>query len=263
MKEAMQEKVAFHATFEELDAAITEEHHIAWKAEVERWEDNPNDTSVSNLFEAKSVAIMQAGACLKLAQLEAKELERGADVSLHPEVSPSIFIGLGLDLEEEQQRVARFMKGLGNHIMDTQKGNLLHQRNGLNRKIESWQMMQVLYMPVVHGMLSTSISPYFNSGIENAEDLRLLLPSAIRNHPCHDHLQLYEWELHLAQAHDALEELRQCLWICSSLLTYKKDWVRGQGANTRAQNALECVTGRQAACTARYHASWEALNTLA
>ncbi|KAG1729494.1 uncharacterized protein EDB91DRAFT_1239214 [Suillus paluster] len=196
-KEAMLEKVAFHATFKELDAAITEEHHIAWKAEVERWEENPNDPSVSNPFEAKSVAITQAGAHLKLVQLEAKELEQGADVSLHPEVSPSILIGLGLDLEEEQ-----FMKGLGNHIMDTQKGNLLHQRNGLN----------LLYMPV---------------------------------------------------AHDALEELRQCLHICSSLLTYKKDWVHRQGANTGAQNALEHVTGRQAACTARYHASWEALNTLA
>ncbi|KIK39713.1 hypothetical protein CY34DRAFT_14196 [Suillus luteus UH-Slu-Lm8-n1] len=74
-KETMLEKAAFHATFEELDAAITEEHRIAWKAEVERWEENPNDMSVSNLFEAKSVAITQAGARLKLAQLEAKELE--------------------------------------------------------------------------------------------------------------------------------------------------------------------------------------------
>lgn len=53
----MLEKAAFHATFEELDAAITEEHRIAWKVEVERWEENPNDTSVSNPFEAKSVGM--------------------------------------------------------------------------------------------------------------------------------------------------------------------------------------------------------------
>lgn len=39
---------------------------------------------------------------LKLAQLEAQELEKGVDVSLHPEVSPSVFVGLGLDFEEEQ-----------------------------------------------------------------------------------------------------------------------------------------------------------------
>jgi hypothetical protein len=53
----MLEKVAFHATCEELDAAITKEHHIACKAEVERWEENPNDTSVSNPFKAKSVSM--------------------------------------------------------------------------------------------------------------------------------------------------------------------------------------------------------------
>ncbi|KAG1793052.1 uncharacterized protein HD556DRAFT_1215633, partial [Suillus plorans] len=34
-------------------------------------------------------------------------------------------------------------------------------------------------------------------------------------------------------------------------------------ANTRAQNALERVFGRQAACTARYDAAWGALNILA
>ncbi|KAG2353921.1 hypothetical protein BDR07DRAFT_1454304 [Suillus spraguei] len=238
MKEALQEKAAFHAAFEELNAAITEEHRTSWKAE------------------AKSVVIMQAGAHLKLVQLEAKELEGGADVSLHPEVSPSIFVGLGLDPEEEQM-------GLGNHITDTQKGNLQHQRNVLHRKIESWWTTQALYMPVVHGILSTSTSPSSHSGIDNVEDLNLLLPSAISNRPCHDCLQVYKWELRLVQAHDTLEELQQCLQIHSLLLMYKKDWVCGQGANTRAQNALERVTARQAACTARYHASWEALNILA
>jgi hypothetical protein len=120
-------------------------------------------------------------------------------------------------------------------------------------------MAQVLYMPIVQSILSTTSS----STVELAEDLKLWLPSAIKDRPCHAHLRLYEWEIRLAQAHDALQELRQCLRIRSSLLMYKKEWVRGQGANTRAQNALERVLGRQAACTARYNAAWEALNPLA
>ncbi|KAG1908283.1 uncharacterized protein F5891DRAFT_973731 [Suillus fuscotomentosus] len=159
------------AAFEELDSALTKEHCIAWKAEVEMWEDNHNDACIPNLFEAKSV-----GWCVpETKQLEAQELEKGVDVSLHPEVSPSVFIGLGLDLEKEQQCVFRFIKTLGNHITDTQKANLQHQRNTLQYKIESWRMTQVLYMPVVQG-------------IQNMEDVKHLLPSAISNHPCHDHL---------------------------------------------------------------------------
>ncbi|KAG1819100.1 uncharacterized protein BJ212DRAFT_1446228 [Suillus subaureus] len=220
MKEATLEKATFHVTFEELNGALTKENCIAWKAKVEMREDNPNDVHVLNPFEAKSVAIMQAGAHLKLTQLEAWDLERGVDLSLHPEVSPSVFVGLGLNLEEEQQHVLWFMKSLGNHITDTQKGNLQCQRNTFHCKVESWRTTQALYMPVIQGILSTSTSmPPSLLGIQNMED-----------------------ELRLTQAHDMLEKLHQCLRICSSLLMYKKDWVHGQGRNTRAQSAFEWLT---------------------
>jgi hypothetical protein len=55
MKEAREEKIAFLVSFEELDNAITKEHHNAWTAEVEMWEYNPNDPSVVNPFEPKCV----------------------------------------------------------------------------------------------------------------------------------------------------------------------------------------------------------------
>jgi hypothetical protein len=35
-------------------------------------------------------------------ELEAEELQRGIDSSLHPEISPSMLIASGIDLEEEQ-----------------------------------------------------------------------------------------------------------------------------------------------------------------
>jgi hypothetical protein len=37
-----------------------------------------------------------------LARLEADELERGVDLSLHPDVSPTVLIASGIGLEEEQ-----------------------------------------------------------------------------------------------------------------------------------------------------------------
>ncbi|KAG2028626.1 hypothetical protein BDR03DRAFT_818726, partial [Suillus americanus] len=77
------------------------------------------------------------------------------------------------------------------------------------------------------------------------------------------HLQHIEWELRFAQAHDALEELRQCLRVHCSLLNFKREWIRGQGANTRAQNALTRVHARQAACVKRYRTAWGALKRLA
>ncbi|OAX31006.1 hypothetical protein K503DRAFT_704426, partial [Rhizopogon vinicolor AM-OR11-026] len=260
MKEAKEEKVAFQASFEELDSAITGEHRSAWTAEVERWEDNTNDPNIINPFEPKCVVTTQAGARLKLVQIEAKELETGLDVSLHPELSPSILISSGLDLEEDQRRISKLADGLGVHATDMQRGSLQLQRNALHRRIEVWRKAQVLYMPVVQVMLSEA---RLSRPLENAEDMQLFLPSALQVRTCDERLRCNEWELRLAQAHDTLEELRQCLRIRSSLLTYKKEWVRGQGANTRAQNALQRVTARQGACTARYRAAWDALNALA
>jgi hypothetical protein len=59
MKEAIQEKAAFQLAFDELNAAVTEQHRATWQAEVELWENNPNDRSIANPFEAKTF-----GTCL-------------------------------------------------------------------------------------------------------------------------------------------------------------------------------------------------------
>ncbi|KAG2079402.1 uncharacterized protein F5147DRAFT_785092 [Suillus discolor] len=130
MKDALAEKAAHALAFEEFDAVITLEHHSAWLAEMQAWEDNPNDTSISNPLKAKAMAIMQAGVRLKLAELEAEELQQGID-SLHPEISPSMLIASGIDLEEEQHRLANITESMGQHATDTQKGSLMQMRNSL------------------------------------------------------------------------------------------------------------------------------------
>ncbi|KAG1807216.1 hypothetical protein EV424DRAFT_1543991 [Suillus variegatus] len=69
---------------------------------VELWEENPNDVSVPNPFEMKVSTITQAAVRLKLVEIEAHQLREGNDMSLHIDVSPSVFIATGIDLESEQ-----------------------------------------------------------------------------------------------------------------------------------------------------------------
>jgi hypothetical protein len=118
IRDALAEKAEHEMAFEEFNTAITPLHRSAWLAEMEAWEDNPNDTTIPNPLEAKSTCeygilfygsrahnhsgITQAGARLKLAELEAEELQQGLDTSLHPEISRSVLIASGIDLEEEQ-----------------------------------------------------------------------------------------------------------------------------------------------------------------
>ncbi|KAG2066498.1 hypothetical protein BDR04DRAFT_1129977 [Suillus decipiens] len=229
MQEAVTEKADHEAAFQEFNAAISQDHRSAWTVEMEKWETNPNDMGVLNPLEHKSVQIMQAAACLKLVGMEAHELACGIDLSLHPNISPSVLITSGLDLEEEQ--------------------NVLHH------KIETWRSVQVLYIPVVQ-ILTSAVVPAHHQLSENAEDISLWLLSSLKSKPCDSRLRDHEWDLQYAQAHNALEELRQCLRVHCSMLTFKREWVCGQGSNTCAQNALT-------PCTKRYMVAWEALKTLA
>ncbi|KAG2356874.1 hypothetical protein BDR07DRAFT_1453293 [Suillus spraguei] len=259
IKEAQTEKAEHGAAFKEFDSVISSENRMAWKAEMEAWEENPNDTTVTNPLEPKGITITQASARLSLAQLEAEELERGVDLSLHPDVSPSVLVASGMDLEEEQRRLKVVADNLGVYATDTQKLSVLRTRISLRRKIDSWRQTQLLYVPSVQVLVTASAT----SDLNNAELIKLWLPSALNGNACDPHLQHIKWELQFAQAHDTLEELRQCLRVHCSLLNFKREWIRGQGANTRAQNALTHVHARQAACVKRYRTAWGALKRLA
>ncbi|KAG2119820.1 uncharacterized protein F5147DRAFT_742104 [Suillus discolor] len=259
IKDALAEKAEHETTFEEFNTAITPEHCSAWLAEMETWEDNPNDTTIPNPLEAKAMSITQAGARLKLTELEAEELQRGINASLHPEISPSVLIASGIDLEEEQRHLTTAVESLGLHATDTQKGSVMRIRNSLRHKIKTWRRAQVLYLPAVQSLISQTVC----GDQENAECMKLWLPSQLRNKPCNPRLQNNKWELRYAQAHDTLEEICQCLRIHCSLLTFKREWIRGQGPNTQAQNALAQVHGRRTACMKRYRSAWVALKALA
>ncbi|KAG1812886.1 uncharacterized protein BJ212DRAFT_1448064 [Suillus subaureus] len=215
MQEAVIEKDDHEAAFQEFNTVISSNHRSAWTAKMEKWKENPNDASVTNPLESNIyyLEIMQAAVHLKLAEMEAEELACRIDLSLHPNISQSVLITSGLDLEEEQCCVRAVSEAMGLHVSDIQKGTLTQMRNVLHCKIETWRT--------------------------------------------------YEWDLWYAQAHNALEELQQCLCVHCSMLTFKQEWVHGQGSNTCAQNALAHVHAQQVACMKRYRVAWGVLKTLA
>jgi hypothetical protein len=99
----------------------------------------------------------------------------------------------------------------------------------------------------------------------NPEDTKLWLPSSLAagSLSCDIHLLTMEWELRIAQAGDALEEIRRSLRLRNYMYTFKRNWVRGQSANTRAQNALGRVKERAATAAEKYRAAHAALSALA
>jgi hypothetical protein len=77
---------------------------------------------------------------------------------------------------------------MGIHATDRQKLNILRMRMSLRRKIKSWRRTQLLYVPSVQALVAAAES----NVPENAEVMKLWLPSALQNKACDPHLQNIE-----------------------------------------------------------------------
>lgn len=93
-----------------------------------------------------------------------------------------------------------------------------------------------------------SVAPY---------DVPLWLPSQIGSEIPYDlTLAQIEFKLRRGQAYESLDSIRRALQMSASFKNVKARWVRGQGANTRAHNAIKGIheridAGWQAYCKAR------------
>ena len=91
----------------------------------------------------------------------------------------------------------------------------------------------------------------------------LWLPSQIKNlGDVPKQLQTIEWRLRIAQAYEALDMLRSHLQVRAYLYKFKDRFVRGQGANTRARNAINGVQAKIDATSEEYSVAYEALLSL-
>jgi len=119
-------------------------------------------------------------------------------------------------------------------------------------------------MPVV-ARLRTNASPSPDAPEEAVHSIKLWMPSVVASlgMVCTTTLYDIEWKLRSAQAHDALQELRQHLRLKRHLTGFKKDWIRGQHAHTRSRAVIGTVQLKIDAAATTYRTAWAALESLA
>ncbi|KAG1726701.1 uncharacterized protein EDB91DRAFT_1330919 [Suillus paluster] len=239
MKDALPERENHREAFEDLDDGLRGEYGATleqWREQVEAWEQNKEDQI---------------------------DLQTGTYLALHEDCTPSVLISTGLELEEQQRRMKADRAGLGVHATDNQEGKMLQRSNTLQRRIDAWGKMQELYMPFLATLRASKASVSKNVAAA-PEAIKLWLPSHIsRTSPCDTRLQAIEWKLRYGQAHDALRSLCSNLRALTAILKYKDRHLRGQGANTRAQNTLKAVEARIEAAASTYEHARKSLVVLA
>jgi hypothetical protein len=134
------------------------------------------------------------------------------------------------------------------------------RRNILYRRIESWRQIQSVYMPAAVELLAADPQAT-SSSAEHPESMPLLLPSQIpATHWPTGTLAGMERRLRIAQADDALCELRRLLRITMGLWDYKYTQLGpGQSAGTRARTMISRFRDKINRCSERYRAARLAL----
>ncbi|KAG1809744.1 hypothetical protein EV424DRAFT_1473851 [Suillus variegatus] len=261
LKEAIPQRDQHVLDLGDFEEAIPTESLTSWRQMVEEWE---ADRSRPNPFESTAVPVTQASVRLELSQAEADQLKRGLDVSLHAEVSPSVLIAAGTDLEAQQRRLATDKALIGMHSTDIQLSALQQRTNALRRRLEHWVKIQTLYMPYV-ARLREMDDLHSESEEEAVHNIKLWLPSAVLKlpMPCDINLTRIEWKLRVAQAHEALHELRQHLRLKRHLTGFKRDWITGQRAHTTSRGIIDTVQKKIDAAATKYNIAWSALEVLA
>jgi hypothetical protein len=212
---------------------------------------------------------------LKLLQQEALEIQEGTLFALDDTVSHSVLMSMGIELEEQQSVIdyrgytmtntasafrRRLRSDVGQHATDNQLANVQGRKNTLQRKIDSWTAIQVLYVP------GLAMLRRHHNGLseEQPQNASLWLPSAISGRvSCDLRLYSHEWDLRYAQANDALREVRRNLQLRAHLFKYKDRFSTGQQANTRANATISRVQRYINSSAARYRSARKALLSLA
>lgn len=145
-----------------------------------------------------------------------------------------------------------------------QAAELQDKRNALQRRIETWRDIQDIYMPGARTRHSTTSTP----ADTQPETTNLMLPSgmteSLRGVGLVHGLVEKEGRLRVAQADDALRELRRQLRVSAQLVDFKKNTVGGtsQRMATKTRTLMLRFHDKTHRCARRYSAAYTALCSL-
>ncbi|TFK79956.1 hypothetical protein K466DRAFT_504721 [Polyporus arcularius HHB13444] len=260
---------------EALTATFSSKNVEKWNKEVEAWHDDPKNAK--DPFEEQRATATIKSTRLAIADEEAAELAAG---TLPPhDVTPGVFLQVGLEIEEQQRALKARQKNAS--ATDANLADVQEKRTVLQRRIEAWQGMQDLHMPIVSqfrhtGDPSPATSPSSAGSaagagevpsVTKAEHVQLWLPSSL---PAPLRLSLSsglvdkERRLRMAQADDALDDIRRLRRILTGIADFKRYNVSGTGQRTsgRVRTLFAKFDQKVRRAAERYRAARTALECL-
>ncbi|KAF6759469.1 hypothetical protein DFP72DRAFT_1063837 [Ephemerocybe angulata] len=227
--------------FKEFAAALPLASRKKWTQAVQAWEE---DQEKLNPYDNEQTVLTQAAVRKRLAEEDKEALREGVIEKVHKDVTCSMFIMQGIELEELQHRVEKEAGGLTSGSTDFDRSIVLERGNALYHWVEAWVTLQRLYAP--KSALLRVESEDRDVSTLSPWTIPLYLPSDSNNMlACYDRrLIRYEFQFRIAQAESTLKTLRGLLLYQAHMVNSKKAYTSGTIANTRSNVLIQDVADR-------------------
>ncbi|KAF9470371.1 hypothetical protein BDN70DRAFT_780429, partial [Pholiota conissans] len=235
-----------------------------WDAICVEWDADRFPKTAANPFAVCGAHISQAAV---KEQLALEEKERAQKIPALHATGPSVWLAMGLELEDTQRRIRMKAKAQRESPTAHRTQTLTEQRAALSKNVKNWESLRSIYIP---GLLQyhTEMGLQSSTGAEDegeskVEDVNLFLPSRLpaerREAACVEGLLDMEAKLHRAQCLDSLAVLCRTLRLKTRMVQFKNRNVRGQRQGTRSRALIDRVHQRALGSVEQYRAAREAL----
>lgn len=208
---------------------------------------------------------------LSLAQEDKDDGE--ADSALHAEITASMFIQQGIDIEDARYNIPNYSylisvltpyvrrrnandaKDLGLHATDIARSKVAEKANSIRRRYDAWIKVQNLYMPTVAARRERVDAERKSEDDERSvHDACLLLPSDLIGTATRFNrgLAASEFRFRVAQAYTTLDTLRGHILSRSHLWISKKRIASGTVQSTRSNNLITTLGTKIKRCAGKY-----------
>ncbi|KAJ6448083.1 hypothetical protein C8R45DRAFT_1128122, partial [Mycena sanguinolenta] len=247
-----------------------------WTEMALTWED---DVDAPNPFETlrkdKHVAHVRAELAAETAAREAAGQED--DDTLRGDMHITELIAMGLQLEEQQRVLGSDIAATGLHPTDGQRRAMTERTSKLRRKIVAWIDIQHKFFPALANVRAREDDRRARVAADGqsvpgvpVSDVALWLPSAVLEAPgkvkaevaVRSATYLHEYRLRIAQAAEALHDVRRLLLVRTHLYKMKDTHARGVRANMRSSDKIAALNDQIKRAARTYRAAHKALVTL-
>ncbi|KAJ6484089.1 hypothetical protein C8R45DRAFT_1214949 [Mycena sanguinolenta] len=247
-----------------------------WTAMAELWEKN---AEAPNPFETirkdQHVAQVRAELATEAAAREAAGAED--EGAVRGDMHITELVAMGMQLEEQQRVLASDVAATGLHPTDGQRRAMTERTSKLRRKIFTWIDVQQKFSPALANVRAREDETRARAAATGqpvpgiaVSEIPLWLPSAVvdsRRVKTEVGIQssvcMHEYRLRVAQASEALHDVRRLLLVRTHLYKQKDAHARGVRANMRSSDKIAALNDQIKRAARAYRAARAALVMLA